>query len=258
MTFRQNNKKAQRGFTLIEILVVIAIISIIATILVTAVGPAIRTANAIKEVRNLQQVANATISFAADNNNKLPSPQYPGGHSNQPSQIPAQSDFLGIGSGLWLDGVVFYQVYGGQGLTSDTTNGQHLRGTVFASEQSFRETARGQSESAANWYEHSYAMNRDIQHDHLYDGLADSSLTNKTLANISDPSSCLLLIENADSNIIGVGDREAILQTGDERWKQRRVHAAFVDGSARKLEEDDIPSGGSDFESSRFWTGVDP
>ena len=157
---------------------------------------------------------------------------------------------------MWLDGVVYYAVY--ETLISDNTgNGQHLRDTIFASEQSFLETGDGNRESE-NWYRHSYAMNEDIQHDHLYSG-SSAKLTNKTLANITSTANCVLFIENSSSNVIGAGDRTSIIQTGKDRWGSEKIHAAFLDGSARKLTPDDIPAGGDDdVESSRFWKGVKP
>ena len=64
--------KASKGFTLIEILVVIAIIGILASMLLPALGKAKGRANRIKCVSNLKQIGVACKNYANDNEDKFP------------------------------------------------------------------------------------------------------------------------------------------------------------------------------------------
>ena len=64
--------KTQKGFTLIEVLVVIAIIGILASMLLPALAKAKPRANRIKCVSNIKQVGSAYKAFANDNNDRYP------------------------------------------------------------------------------------------------------------------------------------------------------------------------------------------
>ena len=62
----KTNKNANRGFTLIEMLVVIAIIGLLASILVPAVTKALESANRTKMVNNASQLYKALYTIVAD------------------------------------------------------------------------------------------------------------------------------------------------------------------------------------------------
>src|SRR5215471_10108320 len=72
-------KKMKRGFTLVELLVVIAIIGILAALLMTAVSRAKNQASKVTDINNLKQVMTAVHSYAADENDILPPPNWDGG-----------------------------------------------------------------------------------------------------------------------------------------------------------------------------------
>ncbi|MCX5654541.1 MAG: type II secretion system protein [Planctomycetota bacterium] len=67
-----------RGFTLVELMVVIAIIGALVALLVGAIGPAIRMAQNLQCQNNLKQIATAVINYATDYRGAIPPTKYTG------------------------------------------------------------------------------------------------------------------------------------------------------------------------------------
>lgn len=64
---------SNRAFTLAELLIVVAIVGILAAMLVPTVEKSRATARQSKSLANIRSVTQATLLFAADNENRLPS-----------------------------------------------------------------------------------------------------------------------------------------------------------------------------------------
>ena len=67
-----SKKQTEKGFTMIEMLVVIAIILILAALLFPFLRGAMETARQTKCMSNLRQLGIATFTYAADNNGRGP------------------------------------------------------------------------------------------------------------------------------------------------------------------------------------------
>jgi prepilin-type N-terminal cleavage/methylation domain-containing protein len=77
-------KRQSRAFTLIELLVVIAIIGILAAMIMAALSHAQNSASKVTDINNLRQIMIALQTFAADNEDALPQPNWDGGAAGSP------------------------------------------------------------------------------------------------------------------------------------------------------------------------------
>ena len=77
-------KRQSRAFTLIELLVVIAIIGILAAMIMAALSHAQNSASKVTDINNLHQIMIAVQTFAADNEDMLPQPNWDGGAAGSP------------------------------------------------------------------------------------------------------------------------------------------------------------------------------
>ena len=74
MNFYKSKFHSSKGFTLIEILTVIAIIAILSAILVPTVSQMQSTARKTKDLSNMRQIINASQVFASQNGDLMPQP----------------------------------------------------------------------------------------------------------------------------------------------------------------------------------------
>src|SRR5437868_10295925 len=75
----QLHRKRSKGFTLVELLVVIGIIALLISILLPSLSRARETANRVKCGSNLRQIGQAMMLYANENNGNYPRTYYNAG-----------------------------------------------------------------------------------------------------------------------------------------------------------------------------------
>lgn len=257
------------AFTLMELMVVISIIAVLAAMAFPVYTKLQRLAEETVCVNGLKQIVSATMTWAAEHSDKLPSPRYSGSEKELPDYWKLDSDGE---PGLWLNGVIYAQLYiedpqdaptGGEPLTGSAsgvsnlaTSGKHLVGTVFESRVS---TKRMPEER--DWYRHSYAMNANLMYDEiaLLSGASDPWLTEKSVSKF-EPVAAMIYIDCIDQNIVMASDYGLIVDAADKRYDGKRLLAAYLDGHVAKMHPNELPDEDpeSDREASLFWRGVLP
>jgi general secretion pathway protein G len=96
------------GFTLVELLTVIAVIGILMAILVPTVGFVQVKARSIKSTANLSSIGKAILSYTQENHGLLPAPIF--GTSTAPAGVPGSSNPRG---GTWLKELIGPKYLGG-------------------------------------------------------------------------------------------------------------------------------------------------
>src|SRR5690242_10591699 len=93
-------KSSRRGFTLVELLVVIGIIAVLISILLPALNKARQQANEVKCESNMKQIFTCVAMYVAENKNYMPYPNWQGdvntpGNGTQQNGQPAGTYSVG-------------------------------------------------------------------------------------------------------------------------------------------------------------------
>jgi prepilin-type N-terminal cleavage/methylation domain-containing protein/prepilin-type processing-associated H-X9-DG protein len=202
-----------KAFTLIELLTVIAIIGILAAILIPVVGKVRESARAAQCVSNIRQIAIAMLTYADENNGRLPT-----SGSTEDGQKP-ESDWI-----LWYrpsdndlrDSAIV--PYMGGAFTADIyrcPSDERLAVTPLPP------------------YRFSFSLNRalgEFSNSPKFAGLAQ---LNGQVHNVPDPSLIILIAEEAAPN-----DSSAWLGFPEDSLTERhggRGHVAFVDAHVESV-----------------------
>ena len=96
MKFTATKTTAQSGFTMIEMLTVIAVIAILAALLMPAIQKGKAAANATKCTQHLRSLISASLSYAQDNHQNLPTTSFMAKHGKADAVLVCASRHLPV------------------------------------------------------------------------------------------------------------------------------------------------------------------
>lgn len=96
--FTNNRHRHPPGFTLVELLVVVAVIAVLAGISISSMRRALRQADAMSCAAKLKSLGTATVLFTQENQDQLPRSFHSAGAYRQPGWAASIAPYLGISS----------------------------------------------------------------------------------------------------------------------------------------------------------------
>jgi prepilin-type N-terminal cleavage/methylation domain-containing protein/prepilin-type processing-associated H-X9-DG protein len=220
---RSTLRKARRGFTLVELLVVIVIIAILVGLVSVGVNRGLEMARAVKTTSQIRQIASATLLFANENNGYLPKVAATGtsGDAEEFTYLMLENGvadlensglnpYLGEDEDIWL-------APGDNGLKEDGSPGRNF----------------------------SYTFNFLINKGQLEEGASDPSGFEQALGTvrvplIDEPSKKIIVFEEDQPNdgfCVWFIDQPVDRHNG-------KAHVAFADGHVEALPKEEIFANG--------------
>lgn len=226
---------SSRAFTLLEVLAVVAVVVILASLLVPAAGKLIARANGAKCMGNLKTISAASAIYSGDHNGDWP-PCASTGPIFANSLIPYLGTIPRVNSANFMNSPLICP--GGK---TDHPEGNYRHQGIYTA--TYNDPDTGTSFK----YGLSYAQN-------VYaPGNSASASVPKRLA-AERPSEMMLYMDMDAHHIVSLGG----LALQDRRhWLLQRhngkLNVAFADGSVKALTFDDIPTSNSPIRL--FWSG---
>lgn len=253
----------RKGFTLVELLVVVGIIALLIGLLVPAIASARERATTVKCTANLRQIGTAVHAFAASHDNRLPSRSEAGadsfwiqlvgsGYLPAPLVGTPATDPMTAASVLLCPTMSGTKYTGGTGTSLlDPINKQYVRETSVAAKYQIDQGA-----GPANiTIDYGYAINgvlptaidpattTQVNALPFCDQAPALYTTTHTLTDARNTSESVLVIDGGggpsiDTNINHISARH---QGG------KTVNVLFADGHATEVAIDKLPTGAGDF-----------
>lgn len=253
-------KKSGPGFTLIEMLVVIAVIALLAGLIIPAVGGALRKAAHTKSASNLRQWGTALSSYLTDSRGRMPSR----GPDQQPSWFEVSFDHPDIRKAWYNVLPPYVDEPALHAIPTDERESFLTRSSMHRDPNAEFDTSLLSSRPLFS-YAFNSQLNTSREHGDDVPGIGDVRGDALPFNRYTHPTSTVVFFETRvnedDGHPSQTGSSQFARAYGHSRHLSfrygGRVNLLFLDGSVRRFKSDDLFNGTRVVNDDVYWSGLE-
>lgn len=261
MVIRKQTQTTSRGFTLIEMLVVIAIIALLAALIVPSVTGALSRAAHTKSASNLRQWGIALSSYLVDSKGEMPGR----GPDQQPSWLQVATLSQPIVRNAWFNALPPYVDEKSLSDIPPAQRGNFLSGISMHRDPRAEFGTRELSRRPLFSYAFNSQINTSREHGNNVPGLGDIRRDQLDISTYDSPTKTVVFFETR----VGPDDGHPSQRRGSQfarayghsrhlSFRYRgKANLLFLDGSVRKFRSDDLFNGTQVVNDEVFWSGLE-
>lgn len=244
------------GFTLIEMLVVMAIVILLTAIIIPSVSGALRSAQHTHSMNNLRQWGTATLLYMTESGGRMP--------SRGPEERPSWGEVMNARN-AWYN--VLPPYVGEQALMDIPAHERvnFLEGTSMHRDPAARFNTGELSERPLFSYTYNSQMNVSRTHGNHIPGRGDLRRDQLFISDYTTPSNTVLFFESRVRREDGHPSQTSANQMGRAYGHSRhvsfryggRVNILFLDGATRRFRSDEIFNGTQVINEPVIWEGLE-
>lgn len=257
--FRKSVRR-RHAFTLIEMLVVIAIIALLSTFIVPAVSGALRSANHTKSMSNLRQWGSALHMYLVESRGEMPTR----GPSQQPTWTQVSSVTQPVIRDAWFNVLPPYVNQPALYEVPSNERKEFLTGPSMHRDPKAEFDTRQLVVRPLFSYCYNSQLNTSREHGDNVPGLGDVRSEALKFSMYTSPSNTVAFFETRVGKDDGHPSQTAASQFARAYGHSRhlsfryggRVNLLFLDGSVRRYQSEDLFNGTQVVNDEVYWSGL--